>query len=74
MKKITVSTKGRIVIPSEIRHKLNIKKGTRVYLEERKQEIILKPLTVSYFNEIAGVLQTKGKLSRILLKERSKER
>ncbi|MFH1903587.1 MAG: AbrB/MazE/SpoVT family DNA-binding domain-containing protein, partial [Candidatus Omnitrophota bacterium] len=31
----TVTTKGQIVIPSKIRRRLNIKRGTRLYVEEK---------------------------------------
>ena len=34
----------------------------------------LTPLTHKFFEEMAGILKTKGKLSRTLLKERSKEK
>jgi AbrB family looped-hinge helix DNA binding protein len=66
-----VTTKGQIVIPSRIRRKYNIKKGTKLYVEERKDEIVLKPITEAYFDRLAGILPTKGKLSRALLKERA---
>ena len=69
-----VTTKGQIVIPSKIRRKLNIKKGTKLYVEERGDELILKPVTPEYFERIAGVLQTKGKLSKVLLEDRSKDK
>ncbi|MBE3093131.1 MAG: AbrB/MazE/SpoVT family DNA-binding domain-containing protein [Candidatus Hydromicrobium sp.] len=69
-----VTTKGQIVIPSKIRRKYNIKKGTKIYIEERGDELVLKAVTPEYFEKIAGVLQTKGKLSRMLLEERSKDK
>jgi len=69
-----VTTKGQIVIPSKIRRRLNIKKGTKLYIEERGDELILKPVTPEYFEKIAGVLQTKGKLSKTLLEERAKDK
>ncbi|MBC8387294.1 MAG: AbrB/MazE/SpoVT family DNA-binding domain-containing protein [Actinobacteria bacterium] len=69
-----VTTKGQIVIPSKIRRKYNIKRGTKLYIEERDDELVLKPVTQEYFEKIAGVLQTKGKLSRALLEERSKDK
>jgi len=69
-----VTTKGQIVIPSIIRKRLNIKKGTRFYIEEKECEIILKPATPEYFNKIAGTLRTKGKLSRMILEERAKDK
>ena len=69
-----VTTKGQVVIPSKIRRKHNIKKGTRLYIEERGDEIVLKPVTAAYFEKLAGILQTKGKLSRILLNERAADK
>ena len=69
-----ITTKGQIVIPSKIRRKLNLKRGTKLYVEERENELIFKPITQAYFDRIAGVLQTKGKLSKTLLKERIKDK
>lgn len=69
-----VTTKGQVVIPSRIRKKLNLKKGTKLYVEEKENEIILKPLTPAYFSKIAGVLQTKGKLTKLLLEERKEDK
>ncbi|MCL5408978.1 MAG: AbrB/MazE/SpoVT family DNA-binding domain-containing protein [Candidatus Omnitrophica bacterium] len=65
-----VTTKGQIVIPSKIRRRLNIKKGTRLYIEEKEDELIFKAVTPAYLAKIAGVLPTKGKLSKALIKER----
>ena len=69
-----VTTKGQIVIPSKIRNRLKIKRGTKLYIEERGNELILKPVTPEYFERIAGVLPTKGKLSKALLEERAKDK
>jgi len=69
-----VTTKGQIVIPSKIRQRLKIKRGTKLYIEERGNELILKPVTPEYFERIAGVLSTKGKLSKALLEERTKDK
>ena len=69
-----VTTKGQIVIPSKIRQRLKIKRGTKLYIEERGDELILKPVTPEYFERIAGILPTKGKLSKALLEERAKDK
>ena len=66
-----VSAKGQIVIPSKIRCKYNIKKGVKLYIEERDGELVLKAVTPEYIKKISGILDTKGKLSKLLLKERS---
>ena len=70
----TVTTKGQVVIPSKIRRKYNIKKGTRLFIEEDGERIILMPMTAEYFEKIVGILPTKGKLSKALLRERSADK
>ncbi len=70
----TATSKGQIVIPSKIRRKWNIKSGTKIYVEERDNEIILKPLTSEYIKKMAGVLESKGKLSNLLLDERLRDK
>jgi AbrB family looped-hinge helix DNA binding protein len=52
-----VTTKGQVVIPTKIRHRLGIKKGTKFYVEERKGEIILRPLNKEYFQKMSGILK-----------------
>ena len=69
-----VTSKGQIVIPSKIRRRLNIKRGTKLYIEEKGDELILKAVTPAYFERIAGVLSTKGKLSKTLIEERGKDK
>ena len=69
-----VTTRGQIVIPSRLRRKLNIKKGTRLYIEEKGDELIIKPVTPEYFSKMAGILGTKGKLTKALLEERTKDK
>ncbi len=49
-----VTSKGQIVIPSNIRRRLNIKKGTKLHIEEKGDELILKAVTPAYFERIAG--------------------
>jgi len=71
---IAVTIKGQVVIPSRIRKKYNIKKGTKLYIEEKGEYIVLKPITEEYFEKQAGILPTKGKLSKALLQERSEEK
>ena len=60
----TVTAKGQIVIPSKIRQRLKIKKGTKMCIVEKGDQIILQPLTGEYFEKMAGILNTKGKLTK----------
>ena len=55
-----VTTKGQVVIPAKLRHRLGIKKGAKLYVEERKGEIILRPLNKEYFQKMSGILKGGG--------------
>ena len=70
----TVTSKGQIVIPSQIRRHLNIKKGTRLSIIEKRNEIVLKPLTKEYFASMAGVAGAKGRGVDALLEERARDK
>ncbi len=74
MDKASVTIKGQIVIPSRLRRKFAIKKGTQVFLFERGDEIVIKPITDEYIRSMAGVMGTKGKLLKALKDDKAKER
>lgn len=74
MDKSVVTVKGQIVIPSKIRRKFGIKKGTQVYLYEREGEIVIRPITDEYIRNMAGITRTKGRLLKALMEEKTKER
>lgn len=74
METAVVTVKGQIVIPSRLRRRYGIKKGTRVCLIERNGEIILKPITREYFDKMAGILGKEGKPLEALRKEKERER
>ena len=50
-----VSEKGQLTLPSAIRRKAHIHPGTRVEIEVREDEIILRPL--KSLRELAGVFR-----------------
>ncbi len=74
MDKSVVTVKGQIVIPSRLRRKFGIKKGTQVFLYDRDGEIVIKPLTDQYLRSMAGFTGTKGKLLKALMDEKARER
>jgi AbrB family looped-hinge helix DNA binding protein len=74
MDKSVVTVKGQVVIPSKLRRKFGIKRGTQVYLYERGGEIVIRPVTDEYLRSLAGIMGTKGKLLKALLEEKAKER
>jgi AbrB family looped-hinge helix DNA binding protein len=61
----SVTVKGQVVIPAEIRHRLGIKKGTKLRVEERNGEIVLCPLNRDYFQRISGTLKGAGLLKAL---------
>ncbi|MCX6354419.1 MAG: AbrB/MazE/SpoVT family DNA-binding domain-containing protein [Candidatus Aureabacteria bacterium] len=69
-----VTTKGQIVIPSKIRHRHKIKKGTKVCFLENGNDIILRPVTDDYIEELKGSLKTGGRALKALLDEKRRER
>ena len=74
MDQAVVNGKGQIVIPSKLRRKFGIKKGTQVCVYERDGEIVIKPITDDYIRNMAGMVGTKGKLLKALLDEKARER
>lgn len=74
MDKSVVTTKGQVVIPSRLRRKFGIKKGTQVALYERDGEIVIRPITNEYIQSLAGITGTRGKLLKALMREKAKER
>jgi len=74
MDKAVVTVKGQVVIPSRLRRKFGIKKGTHVSLFERDGEIVIKPITDEYIRSMAGITGTKGRLLKALKEEKARER
>ena len=69
-----VTIKGQVVIPSKICRRLGIKKGTKVCFIEGDEEVVVRPLTKDYFEKMAGLLNTEGKLTKGLLETRRQDR
>ncbi|MEW6027032.1 MAG: AbrB/MazE/SpoVT family DNA-binding domain-containing protein [Planctomycetota bacterium] len=69
-----VTAKGQIVIPSKVRNHYGIKKGTHLCIIEKKDEIVLKPLTHDYFSKMAGILQSKKSLVQELIADRARDK
>ena len=74
MDKTIVTAKGQVVIPSELRQRFGIKKGTQVCLYENNDAIVIKPITDEYIQKMAGFTGTKGKLLKALMAEKAKKR
>ena len=69
-----VTVKGQVVIPSKIRHRHKIRKGTRVCFLEQGEDIVIRPVTDEYIDGLQGLLKTQGKTLKALLNEKKRER
>jgi AbrB family looped-hinge helix DNA binding protein len=69
-----VTTKGQVVIPSKLRKKLGIRKGTQVVFVEEEKHIILQPLTPDYIRSLRGSLKGKPSALDYLLEQRKRDR
>ena len=53
----TFTSKGRVVVPVELRRKHKIRAGTRVrFLEDEFGRIVLQPITEDYIDRMMGCL------------------
>jgi len=69
----TVTTKGQLVIPSKLRRKYGIRKGTQVAFVEGGDRLILQPLTAEFVRSLPGSLKGEPSALRILMEERKRE-
>ncbi len=60
METSVVTFKGQIVIPVKLRKKVGIKKGTKVFLEEKNGDIIVHPATPEFYDRTFGILKGSG--------------
>lgn len=74
----TVSSKGQLVIPAEMRAALGIESGTRVLLQIEDARVIVEPLTMAArlhaVNSLRGICAgLGGSMCDDLLEERRRE-
>jgi AbrB family looped-hinge helix DNA binding protein len=55
--RITISSKGQVIIPSELRDRLGLGKGTVAIWTEEKGRLVLTPITRQRLREIRGFLK-----------------
>ncbi|MGH9620942.1 MAG: AbrB/MazE/SpoVT family DNA-binding domain-containing protein [Bryobacteraceae bacterium] len=68
---VTLSSKGQVVIPLEVRELLHLKAGERLELELRGNSIVLKPRD---WRQFRGMFHGGELLTRALSQERSFDR
>ena len=75
MEKGIVTTGGNLVIPPKLRKKYGLKKGSKVFFSSEKDGIkVYIPITSHTIQENIGFLGTRGKLLKILMEEKRRER
>lgn len=68
---VTVSAKGQVVLPSDIRKELSLEKGTKMVLVVREGMVIMKP--IKRLSELRGILSEIEKSAREIVKELREE-
>lgn len=74
METSVVTIKGQIVVPVKIRRRFGIKKGTKIAFIEQNGKLMIQPLDKGYFESMAGILGTEGKMLKSLMEDKKKER
>jgi AbrB family looped-hinge helix DNA binding protein len=70
----TVSTKGQLVIPQEMRETLGIGPGTRIAVTLQGPRIILEPVSEKLVDETRGMFAGGPSLSSLLKKTRAEDK
>ena len=70
----TVTSKGQVVIPSRLRKRLGITRGTRISFIEQGRELVLRAVTDQYISSLKGSLGTRGRALKLLMEDKRKER
>lgn len=58
----TLSTKGQIIIPAELREELKLAPGTRMSIRREGQTLVLRPITPEFIDSLCGSTQGLGAL------------
>jgi AbrB family looped-hinge helix DNA binding protein len=58
----TLSTKGQVIIPAELREELKLSVGTKLAIQREGQTLVLRPITPEFIDSLCGSTQDLGKL------------
>jgi len=73
MTALTVSTKGWVVVPAELRKKYGLTPGVQVHIVDYGGVLALVPLSTDPVKEAAGMLKGASSLTQSLLAEHAQE-
>jgi AbrB family looped-hinge helix DNA binding protein len=74
MTTLTISSKGWVVIPADLRRKYGLEPGTQVQIVDYGGVLALLPLLANPVEEARGMLAGGSSLTEALLRERVNER
>ncbi len=72
MSTATISTKGQLVIPAEIREKLGLKPGAKVAVTLEGTKIVVQPVA-ALIEELHGIFQGGPSMSDELIADRRED-
>jgi AbrB family looped-hinge helix DNA binding protein len=70
----TLSEKGWVVIPRELRERYHLKKGDRVHFIDYGGMVAIVPISQNPVKDAAGMLKGRTSLARALLKSRQEDK
>ena len=72
---VTLSSKGKLVIPKEIREALGVKPGQKVFFKIVKDHLVeIAPLPEDPIRHFCGIFKEGSSLTEALLKEREEDK
>ena len=70
---VKATVKGQILIPASLRRKYHIERGTPLRVYDKRNRIILEPVIRDPVEEGRGMLKTKGRILKALIRDRKRE-
>jgi AbrB family looped-hinge helix DNA binding protein len=74
MQVVTASSRGQIVIPKEIRKRLNIVAGKKLCVKAVGDTVLLTPLPDDPVEAFCGIFKERSSLTRALIENRKKDK
>lgn len=71
---LTISSKGWVVIPAELRKKYQLKPGAKVRIVDYGGVLAIVPAMDDPIKQARGMLKSKTSLTKALLAERAKDK
>ncbi len=70
---VKATVKGQVIIPAPLRKKYSITKGARLSVEDRRGEIVIRPLMRDPIAQAKGMLKGGRSALKELMRERARD-